>query len=149
MADTFDERIEFLDSQVGHGNLTAGCTVDQPYAQDQHETATYQHDDGVANYLGDPLMRNSSYLMESIALATITEAGSRLAAAMRDVADEMVGYVAKYAPTGPDEPREGDIVGRLAGSGHGWVDDGGVRVYEKLPKYARRRGESPPGWHRE
>lgn len=132
MADgSFDERIEFLSDQVGTGYITAGCIVDQPYAQNQHENLSFDHTVGRARYLGDPLMENAFNFVDGVARAAITETGSRIKDEMRDIADDMVHFVEVNAPRDPDV---GDV---LANSASPYVDDNGARIYYRPPKAGR------------
>lgn len=130
----FVERTEYLSRQVGEGDITAGCFVDQAYAQNQHETITFQHTVGRARYLGDPLNENALFLLDSIARSVITETGSRLKFEMRDVAEQMADFVHDNAPRDPDI---GDV---LANSGSPFVTDDGVEIYRR-PAIARRRSD--------
>jgi hypothetical protein len=125
--DDFFERIDYLDEQVGHGDITAGCTVDQIYAQNQHQNLSFHHTVGRAHYLGAPLMENSTKLMQEIASSVIDESGSHLRRGMISVSEKMVGFVEKNAPRDPDI---GDV---LANSGAPWVTDGGRTIYERAP----------------
>lgn len=131
MTSSFDERIRFLEEQVGDGHIVAGCTVDQPYAQNQHETESFRHTSGRSHYLGGPLLENALTLVGRVADAAVTETGSRIKEEMRDIADTLNGYVEKNAPRDPDT---GDV---LANSGSPWVDDNGVRTYQRPSRAAR------------
>lgn len=131
MTSSFDERIEFLSEQVGTGHITAGCLVDQPYAQNQHENLSFRHSVGRAHYLGGPLMENATTLLGGIARSAVTESGSRLKNEMRDVADNLADYVKVNAPRDPDA---GDV---LANSASPWVEDNGARTYERPSKAGR------------
>jgi hypothetical protein len=128
---TFDERIRYLEEQVGDGHITAGCVVDQPYAQNQHETESFKHVRGRSHYLGGPLMENALSLVTRIVNSVITETGSRLREEMIDVADTMNGYVENNAPKDPDV---GDV---LSKSGSPYVDDNGMRIYSRPPRTGR------------
>lgn len=137
MASTFFERIDHLDREVGHGDIIAGVTVDQPYAQDQHETP-YRHDSGVWKYLGNPLSANAIELIMGLSRRVITVGGSDIDGGMIDIADEMSGYVLRYAP------KDTTLLSR---SGNPWVRSNGVEIYNK-PGAPRRKGPSESGWHR-
>ena len=132
-ANEFVERTQYLERQVGEGFITAGCTVNQVYAQNQHETLTFEHAVGRARYLGAPLMENSLALLQGIANSVVTETGSRLKFEMRDVAEQMSQYVFENAPRDPDI---GDV---LANSGSPFVHDDGVEIYLRPPIAPRRR----------
>ena len=127
MGDDFFERIDYLDEQVGHGDITAGCDVDQIYAQNQHQNLTFHHTVGRAHYLGAPLMENATKLMQRIASSVIDESGSHLQRAMIQTAESMAGFVRDNAPRDPDV---GDV---LANSGAPWVTDNGHEVYRRPP----------------
>jgi hypothetical protein len=137
MTSTFDERMRYLSEQVGEGNLTMGCVVNQEYAQDQHETRRYRHKSGQANYLGGPLMDHAFELMEKLARNAITSEGSDLVDAAKSIAEDMAGYVQRYAPKDTT---------RLSESGNPYVDSNGERVWERPPRAARRVGQDDSGW---
>lgn len=131
MTSTFGPRTRYLEEQVGDGFITAGCVVDQPYAQNQHETESFNHTVGRSHYLGGPLMENAMTLVGRIARAAVTETGSRLKQEMQDIADDMNDYVVQNAPRDPDA---GDV---LAKSGSPYVDDNGARIYYRPPQAGR------------
>lgn len=135
----FNVRTQYLESQVGSGRITAGVTVNQPYAQNQHENLEFDHVVGRAHYLGAPFMENAFNFVDGMARAVITETGSRISEEMRDIAEDMADLVLKNAPRDPDI---GDV---LANSGSPWVKDGGVEVY-KRPPVAPRKMHSESGW---
>ena len=130
---SFDEGIDYLIEEVGYGTIVAGCLVDQPYAQDQHETP-YRHKQGDRNYLGGPLMENAFPLVEDIARSVITENGSGLTDAMIETAEKMSGFVNKNAPV---------HTGRLKTSGSPWVTSAGAEVYRRPPVSSRDEDEQP------
>lgn len=127
----FDERIDFLSREVGYGPLVAGCLVDQPYAQNQHENVSFKHERGVSHYLGDPLFANAFNFVDGLARAAIGPEGSRIKEEMRDIAEDMAGFVEKYAPKDPD------IGDALANSGSPYVTDAGREIYRRPPKHPR------------
>ena len=132
---SFDERMEYLGDQVGRGEITAGCIVNQPYAQDQHETLHYRHRAGRARFLGGPLIENVVDTMQYIARHVITPEGSDLEDAMIEVADTMAyDYVAEQAPID---------TARLRTSGSPWVTENGVEVYRVAPFSPRDEDEQP------
>lgn len=132
MTSSFDERTRFLEQQVGDGHIVAGCTVDQPYAQNQHETESFNHPyGGRSHYLGGPLLENALILVQRVANSAVTEGGSNLRGEMRDIADTLNDYVVRNAPRDPDV---GDV---LANSGSPWVTDNGAIVYSRPPKAGR------------
>ena len=125
MANTFFERIEHLSQSVGTGHITAGCTVDQPYAQNQHQSIWFNHPHGGrALYLGAPLMENAFKLIADIARAAINEHGSNLNTEMIEISETMARYVLENAPI---------ETGRLKTSGSPWVTDKGLPVYTRPP----------------
>lgn len=126
-ADEFVQRIDELSQQVGTGRITAGCLVDQIYAQNQHQNMTFHHTVGRSHYLGGPMLENQAYLMMRIAQSIIDEGGSHLKREMINVADTLAGYVFKHAPRDPDV---GDV---LANSGSPYVVDGGIEIYRRPP----------------
>jgi len=142
-ANEFEARTQYLSDEVGTGKITAGCTVDQPYAQNQHENMGFEHTVGRDHYLGGPLMENSFNALDGIARAVITEEGSRLRDEMTDIAEDMAYWVEVNAPRDPDV---GDV---LANSGSPYVDDNGIETYRRPPIAPRRRGPSESGWNRQ
>lgn len=138
-AEEFDRRIRYLSDEVGTGKLVAGVTVDQPYAQNQHENLSFRHVVGQAHYLGAPLMENAFNFVDGLARATITEEGSRLKDEAIDIAEDMAGFVERNAPRDPDL---GDV---LAMSGSPWVKDGQIEIYHR-PPVAPRKMHSESGW---
>lgn len=118
--------IERLMNSVGDGDIVARCTVDQPYAQRQHEELTWKHPrGGRAKYLEAPLFENHAELMQGIADSLITEDGSDLERGMINAAEQMSRWVEDNAP------KEDQV---LMFSGHPQVIDGGMEVYDRPPK---------------
>ena len=135
MAGDFEERMRYLGEQVGDGKIVARCTVNQPYAQIQHQKLDYDHSTteygppgGSAFYLGGPLMENQEQLMFKIARKAITEEGSDIEGAMIDVAQDMADYVAKNAPI---------ETGRLRQSASPSVESNGITIFYIPPKAPR------------
>jgi hypothetical protein len=123
------EGLERLARAVGSGELSAVCTVDQPYAQRQHEELEWSHPrGGQAKYLESPLFANYSELMRIIASSLITASGSDIVGGMSRAAEEMSQWVEDYAP------RLDHI---LMYSGHPQVHDNSAVVYNRPPKIAR------------
>ena len=123
MADTFFRRIDHLSEAVGTGSIKAGCTVNQPYAQNQHQSLHFQHPHGGRSlYLGGPLMENAFVLLADLAREIITPTGSNIDRGMIDVAETMARYVLENAPV---------ETGQLRTSGNPWVEDNGVRIYDR------------------
>jgi hypothetical protein len=140
MPGDFDERMAYLEEQVGHGDITAGCDVDQAYAQNQHENRTFHHNVGRSHYLGDPLMANAFNFVDGMARAVITEEGSRIRDEMQDIAEDMAQFVFRNAPRDPDI---GDV---LANSGSPFVEDDGIETYRRPPVAPRRMGDDHSNW---
>lgn len=123
---TFTERITQLINDVGTGKLEGRVVVDQPYAQDQHETLGYTHQGGgKARYLGDPLFQNVSRYMELLAGVTLH---GGLEEAMVQNMEHLSRQVFDQAPF---------EFGDLRASGHPIVKSGGTIVYDRPPN-ARR-----------
>lgn len=136
----FNIRTRYLENQVGHGRITAGCSVDQPYAQNQHENLSFDHTIGRARYLGDPLMENTFNVVDGVARAVITPEGSDIKDEMQGIADDMSHWVEVNAPRDPDI---GDV---LAMSGSPFVVDEGIETYRRPPIAPRQTGQSKTGW---
>lgn len=121
----FAERIDSLIESVGVGNITAGCEVNQPYAQNQHQTDSFRHPHGGrSHYLGGPLMENAFGLIEELARGAITPFGSMIHERMVDIAETMAKYVLINAPK---------ETGQLSLSAHPWVKSNGVVTYDRPP----------------
>lgn len=128
MMGTFQERIKELEDTVGTGHLVGQVLVDQPYAQDQHETMFYGHPGGgQAKYLSEPLMANHPEYLRRLAGAVLDEGGALERAMIRNVED-LSGEVYKHAPF---------EFGDLKASGHPMVFDGDRRVYDRKPNVGR------------
>lgn len=116
------ERTEQLLLEVGDGDLEGRVVVDQPYAQDQHETLSYKHvEGGKARYLGDPLFASSPRMMERLAANVLHGSLTR---AMAENMEDLVGDVFQEAPF---------EFGDLKASGHPIVKNNGVQVYDRPP----------------
>jgi hypothetical protein len=125
MVDNFSERIDHLIREVGTGYITAGCEVNQPYAQNQHQTDHFRHPHGGrSHFLGGPLMEHAYALVESLGRSVITPFGSRIFERMGEISEEMAGYVLKNAPK---------ETGRLSLSGSPWVRANGIELYRRPP----------------
>jgi hypothetical protein len=129
----FTERMLQIKEQVGRGHLVAHCVVDQAYAQNQHQTVTFNHDDGRPFYLGAPMMESYLEWFMQIARKAITEDGSDIESAMIDIAEAMSQAVFDNAPR---------VIEELATSGHPFVERDGVIIYDRPPISDRR----PPGF---
>jgi hypothetical protein len=123
---TFMERTEVLLDRVGYGDLGGRVVVDQPYAQDQHETLVYVHrGGGRARYLGEPLYAHYPRYMQRLADAALD--GDLTQAMVRNMED-LSGEVYDNAPF---------EFGDLKASGHPIVYDDGVPVYDRPPAVGR------------
>lgn len=123
--DSFDRRIDELSRAVGIGPITAGCEVNQPYAQNQHQTDRFRHPHGGrSHYLGGPLREHALELIEEVAQGVITPHGSDVNKKMIDVAETLARYVLVNAPK---------ETGRLSLSGHPWVKSAGIPIYDRPP----------------
>jgi hypothetical protein len=127
---TFFERTIHLSQEVGPGYITAHCEVNQPYAQDQHETLRYFHDDGQARYLGGPLFENALRLVNDLAGRILTPTGSNVHDGMVDIAEWMARQVLIHAPK---------ETGRLSESGHPYVTSMGMVTYDRPAIAPRER----------
>lgn len=121
---SFDRRVDELLRAVGEGHITAGCKVNQPYAQNQHQTDHFRHTNGRSHYLGGPLMEHSFELLGEIARGVITPEGSGIDRKMIEVAETLARYVLENAPKD---------TGRLSLSGNPWVKSNGVLIYDRPP----------------
>jgi hypothetical protein len=120
----FSERVDSLIRSVGPGYIVAGCRVNQPYAQNQHQNTRFRHDDGRSHYLGGPLIEHAFELVESLARGAITPFGSTIDRRMIDIAESMARYVLENAPK---------ETGQLSLSGNPWVEDNGILIYDRPP----------------
>lgn len=125
MADTFNRKIDGLIRDVGVGTITARCEVDQPYAQNQHQSVWFKHPHGGRSlYLGGPLLENALVLVESISRSVLEPGGSLLRMRMIEIAETLARYVLENAPK---------ETGQLSLSGHPSVTDDGVIIYDRPP----------------
>lgn len=124
---TFGARVEELIESVGGGGKLEGrVVVDQPYAQDQHETLAYHHQGGgKARYLGDPLFMSLGHYMQRLANNVLH--GS-LPGAMADNMEDLSKAVFEEAPF---------EFGDLKASGHPIVKSGGEIYYDRPPAVHR------------
>jgi hypothetical protein len=120
----FQQGIDSLMRSVGTGHIVAGCTVNQPYAQNQHQTDHFRHTNGRSHYLGGPLFEHAFELVESVARGVITPFGSTIDRRMIDVAESMARFVMENAPKD---------TGQLSLSGNPWVKSHGVLIYDRPP----------------
>jgi hypothetical protein len=120
----FSERIDSLLREIRPGKIVAGCKVNQPYAQNQHQTDHFRHENGRSHYLGGPLMEHAFELLEGLARDILTPHGSNIDRGMIEIAEEMDRYVLENAPK---------ETGQLSLSGNPWVEDNGLRIYDRPP----------------
>lgn len=126
----FEERIDELARSVGTGKIVARCEVDQPYAQNQHQTDSFQHNSGGrSHYLGGPLMEHYLELLEGIAHHAITASGSSIDREMIAISERLARWVLENAPKGD---------GELSLSGHPTVESDGFTIYDRPPIAPRR-----------
>ncbi|HJS81853.1 MAG TPA: hypothetical protein VJ742_03365 [Nitrososphaera sp.] len=69
-------------------------------------------------------MENAFVLLADLAREIITPTGSNIDRGMIDVAETMARYVLENAPV---------ETGQLRTSGNPWVEDKGVRIYDRPP----------------
>lgn len=88
-----------IERTAGTGaRVRSTVTVDQPYAQDQHETMFYKHaSGGRAKYLEGPLFENLNNWMQGFA-DSLLKAGREADAEWADVGRKLVRRVAIDAP---------------------------------------------------
>jgi hypothetical protein len=123
---TFSERIDELRHRVGSGKLTGSVTVDQRYAQYQHEHMELHHArGGSAKYLQKPLFDHYRNYLNDYAKTVLDDGGQ---AAMRRSMEHLSDQVEITAP------REW---GDLRKSGSPKVTQGGRTLYDRPPKAAR------------
>lgn len=129
MADTFELRMQMLIDESGPGDLTGHVVVDQVYAHYQHEGLNLHHPrGGEALYLQRPLYDDRFVMLEQIARSVIPDGGKQgVEQAMEHLSDQV-------EITAPVE------WGDLRRSGHPFVDEDGVIIYDRPPK-ARRLTE--------
>lgn len=78
MVSTFQERMQHLSDTVGEGYLVGKVTVDQVYAQYQHERLDLKHPrGGQAKYLTTPLFHNRNAFLVQIAKTILQDGGIR------------------------------------------------------------------------
>lgn len=123
---TFQVRTQELEESVGYGKLVGSVTVDQPYAQDQHETLIYKHQGGgKARYLSDPFFASNTRQMERLS-DHVLDGG--LERAMADNMEALSRAVFEEAPF---------EFGDLKASGHPEVTSDGVVTYDRPPNVGR------------
>lgn len=126
---SFDERIDHLSEQVGHGTLSMKLEVDQVYAHYQEVGADFRHPEGgQAFYLRDTLYVDNDKHLESLAARAVTPEGSELKSAAIGVSEDLSQGVFKRAPL---------EFGDLKASGHPTVTDDGAVIYDRPPNVHR------------
>lgn len=124
------EGLERLARAVGSGEIEASVTVNQPYAQRQHEELGWKHPrGGRAKYLGGPLIEESAKLVQIAADHLISGDGTDLEHGMVRIAEEMSQMVEENAPS---------LYDVLRYSSQPEVVDNGVVKYSRAPKVARQ-----------
>jgi len=111
--------------QVGEGTITAKVTVDQVYAQDQHENPRYRHNDGSMKFVTGPLLKGSRRWLSAVARNILTTDPKEI---FRRIAEEFADDVEAATPT--DD-------GILDKSAHPQVLERGGVVYDRPPKMHR------------
>lgn len=123
MPGDFAARIDELLSDVGDGDLTGRCEVDQIYARYQHEGVEFRHPEGgQAKYLEQPHLQAAEDYMRRLAKSTLEPHG--LVDAMADNMEHLSRAVYDHAPF---------EFGDLRASGHPTVEDDGHVVYDRPP----------------
>lgn len=129
---SFDERIRALEEAVGSGKLVMGHTTHQPYAADEHVERHYKHPRGGRPfYIEDPFHADLNDNLRKLAHNAVVATGSDLVDAAKDIAKSFDDNLRANAPL---------EFGTLKESGNPWVEDNGVRVWEK-PQKARYRSD--------
>lgn len=130
---SFESRVTELSAMVGNGVLRGTVTVDQVYAQNQHESLDFRHPHGgQAKYLEQPLFANMDDYLRSIANGILEDGGREaMIRAMNDLAGS--GGVATHAPIEH---------GYLRGSGHPSVYSEDAEIYDRPPLVERLSPEA-------
>jgi len=124
---TFDQGLRELSERVGVGDLVGHVEIDQIYAHYQHEGLDLHHPrGGEAKYLERPLFENRELYFNAIAEECFGENGPKKG---MERAVEMLSDAA--------ELRSPFLWGDLGHSGHPFVEDDGVLVYDRPPKVHR------------
>lgn len=129
MVDTFTERMQHLIDDSGHGDLVGHVVVDQVYAHYQHERLDLHHPrGGEAKYLERPLYDDRNVMFEMVARTCTADAGKD---GMKNAVEHLSDQVEVHAPL---------EWGDLRRSGHPFVEEEGLTVFDRPPK-ARRLTE--------
>lgn len=131
--DSFAERSRELARAVGDGVLQAKITVDQRYAEIQHEHTGYRHAPGrTHHYLSKPLLDRSDEWMSRLAQAAVTAQGSALRREMRELVEDWTRASEQITPIDEND---------LPRSHARTVTDDGAPVYVR-PAAQRRLTEA-------
>ena len=88
-----------LQAHVGTGKVQIRVRIDQPYAQDQHETMWYRHPrGGRAKYLEGPLFENHRDYLGDVAAQVLRVRGMSVNDRMVRVGRKLVGDAAVNTP---------------------------------------------------
>lgn len=130
---TFFDRIDELDIAVGHGLLTLAVEINQIYAHYQEVGDDFEHPrGGEARALRNSLFVKIDQFMEIYARSFITETGSDVIQAAKDIAENISFEYYDRAPREFDDLRD---------SGHPTVTDDGVVIYDRAPRVGRLTAE--------
>lgn len=120
--------IDDLIDRTGGPKVKATVTVNQPYAQDQHETLFYRHPrGGQAKYLEGPLMQNHPEWIQKFANRLLVR-GTNAASEWGGVGRSLVRQLPKTAPV---------EFGDLRNSGALTVKEGNRVIIEEPAKQPR------------
>lgn len=126
MSGTFQRRTDELLDQVGDGDLSMHCIVDQVYARYQHEGLDFKHPQGgQAKYLEEPLYEEHQQYLQDLAGGVLDGSLQERASL---VAEDLAAQVQDHAPVEFNDLRR---------SGHPIVKDNGATIYDRAP--AQRR----------
>jgi hypothetical protein len=125
--------MDVLDAAVGHGDLESHVVIDQIYAHYQHEDLLLNHPrGGNAEYLRRALLTHQDEYMQHVADLLLTVDGSDIIKGASEVAEQLASDAAEQTP------REFEDLMR---SGHPFVLDDGVTVYDRAPEVHRLTDE--------
>lgn len=124
---TFGARMDTLNRIVGTGKLEGTVTIDQVYAQNQHETKSFRHPrGGQAKYLEDALKVEGPKILKALASRALAPDG--LVGAMTAGQIRLRNRAARLTPR---------LYGNLKKSGAVTVRDKGM-VVMKIPAEVKR-----------
>ena len=128
---TFWSRCDKLEAIIGHGDLRGVVTVDQVYAQDQHNNLTYNHEgQGIPAFLSVALRANYRGYLNAIADTVLHDGG--VSGMIQSMVFLATREMHRYAPI---------EFGTLRNSGEAAVYKGGALVFDR-PANARRLTEA-------